>query len=252
MIKKKEFDELKDLLLKETKGKKVYYLANPGNWGDGLIRFGTKLFFAEIGLIYKELSPKRSDWIVPFMKGGVVIYGGGGAWCKNWQNTYVEKLSKRFKVIVLPSTYESKIKLKNTIFFARDKYESLKNIPTPYFTHDMAFYIGSMFYKGNPGSGNGYFYREDKESAGVLELGTNNIDISHKGNHYTPVENFFGEISNYEIIHTDRLHVAIAAVLMKKTLHWYPGNYFKSEAVYNSSIKEHFKNVYFHADFSTQ
>ena len=249
MIKKKEFDELKDLLLKETKGKKVYYLANPGNWGDGLIRFGTKLFFAEIGLIYKELSPKRSDWIVPFMKGGVVIYGGGGAWCKNWQNTYVEKLSRRFKVIVLPSTYESTIKLKNTIFFARDKYQSLTNIPTPYFTHDMAFYIGSMFYKGSRGSGIGYFYREDKESAGMLELDNTNNDISHKGNHYTPVKDFFSEIDNYETVYTDRLHVAIAAVLLKKKLHWYPGNYFKSEAVYKSSVKEHYESVNFHSEF---
>tara|TARA_Y100001968_G_scaffold332796_1_gene392303 strand:- start:1223 stop:1969 length:747 start_codon:yes stop_codon:yes gene_type:complete len=246
MITKNDFDPLKELLLKETKGKNVYYLANPGNWGDGLIRYGTKLFFEDIGLEHKELSPKKSDWIIPFIKGGVVIYGGGGAWCKNWQNTYVEKLSKRFKVIVLPSTYESEVTIKNTTFFARDKYQSLANIPTPNFMHDMAFYIGSRFYKKNEGSGSGYFYREDKESSGKIELDKNNVDISHKGDHYTPVEGFFEEIDKYAVIYTDRLHVAIASVLLKKTVHWYPGNYFKSEAIYNSSIKDNYENVYFH------
>ncbi|WP_339726240.1 polysaccharide pyruvyl transferase family protein [uncultured Paraglaciecola sp.] len=246
MIKKDDFNELKSTILRECKGKKVYYLPNPGNWGDGLIRYGTIKFLEEIRLEYKELTPNKKDWILPFLRGGVVIYGGGGAWCNNWENNYVKKLSKRFKVIVLPSTYEFEYNFNNVIFYARDKFQSIENALSAKFTHDMAFYIGSEFYTGNKGLGIGNFFREDTESANVIKLPETNIDISHKGNHLTPVSRFFKELDYFETIYTDRLHVAIAGALLKKEVHLYPGNYFKIEAIYNSSLKPYFSNITFH------
>jgi exopolysaccharide biosynthesis predicted pyruvyltransferase EpsI len=250
MINIKDFDELKNTIIKETKGKNVYYLPNPGNWGDGLIRHGTLKLFNDINLKYTELTHKKTDWIIPFIKGGVVIYGGGGAWCANWHNSYVRKLRKRFKVIVLPSTYEFKESLDNVVFFSRDKYESLKNVPSSRFTHDMAFYIGNEFTTEKRGEGIGYFFREDKESSNLIELPKNNIDISHKGNHLTPVQSFFEELDKYSEIYTDRLHVAIGSSLLGKKVHLYPGNYFKIEAVFKSSIEPNFNNIIFSNNFS--
>lgn len=245
MIKLNEFNELKKTILKETEGENVYYLPNPGNWGDGLIRYGTLKFFNDINLKYTELTPKKIDWIIPFLKGGVVLYGGGGAWCNNWYNNYVNKLSKRFKVIVLPSTYEIGNNYRNVIFFSRDKFQSLKTIPNAKFAHDMALYISDEFTTGEKGLGKGFFFREDKESANNFSLPKNNIDISHKGNHLTPVENFFKELDMYEEIYTDRLHVAIASCLLGKKVYLFSANYFKIEAIYNSSLKNNFENLIF-------
>lgn len=246
MIDSKEFKELKDTLINETTGKNVYYLPNPGNWGDGLIRYGTIKLLNDLGINYTELSNNKRDWIIPFLKGGIVIYGGGGAWCHNWQNNYVNKLRLRFKVIVLPSTYELQYKYDNVIFYSRDKFQSLDNAYNSKFTHDMAFYIGDEFYTGNKGNGVGYFYRDDIESSNNIDKPTNNIDISHKGTHLTPVEDFFKELDKYEIIYTDRLHVAIASCLLGKSVNLYPSNYFKIEAIYNSSLKTNFEKVTFH------
>ena len=59
----------------------VYYFANFGNWGDGLIRHGTLKFFQDINLNYKEIKlPEKAarrlpilvPFLVPFLKRGTV------------------------------------------------------------------------------------------------------------------------------------------------------------------------------------
>ena len=242
----KEFKNLETLIKSNTKGRNVYYAANSGNWGDSLIREGTLKFFRDINLDYEELRLVRRDWLTPVLKGGVVLYGGGGAWCNSWTSSekYVRVLSKRFKVIVLPSTFQFTYKIPNTIFTRRDDYESKINMPDTLFCHDMAFYLGNQPYK--EGTGTGYFYRTDKESKGNLKKNRSNRDISAEGNHFSEGITFFKEIAKYSEIHTDRLHVAIASCLLSRKVHFYPGSYFKNLAVYKSSIEPHFKNVTFH------
>lgn len=225
----------------------VYYLANPGNWGDGLIRAGSIKFFKDIDLKYKELTLNKKEWILPFMTGGTVIYGGGGAWCDYWNEgeKYISKLQKRFKIIVLPSSYEKHYSYPgNVTFFSRDKHESLQNMPNSEFCHDMAFYLGKM--EAPKGSGVGYFFRTDVESSNKIEIPSSNRDISLEGHHYSEMYPFLKAISEYEVIQTDRLHVAIAGALLGREVHLYPGSYFKIRAIYESSIKDYFDNVKFH------
>ena len=226
----------------------VYYLPNPGNWGDGLIRYGTLKFFRDINLEYKELTFKKKDWFFPCINGGTIIYGGGGAWCKYWRHSelYARRISKRFKLIVLPSTYEHSFSIPNTTFFRRDQYESKQNMPHSFFSHDMAFYIGNEYLTEAPGRGEGYFFRTDIESAINGGVPEENNDISSNGNEFSNVSNFFQEINKFSTVYTDRLHVAIAALLLKKETHLYAGKYFKNKAVFMSSIKSYFNNAYFH------
>jgi hypothetical protein len=76
----KAFTILEKTLKAECSRGPVYYFSNPGNWGDGLIRYGTLKFFQDINLHYKELkSAKKKEWLLPFLRGGTVVYGGGGA-----------------------------------------------------------------------------------------------------------------------------------------------------------------------------
>lgn len=230
----------------------VYYFANPGNLGDALIRYGTIKFFRQTGIKYKELRIENSkiEWLIPVMRGGTLIYGGGGAWCKLWNfsRRILAKKHKYFKnIVILPSSYEISWSIPNATYFCRDFYDSKKNRPKAIFCHDMAFYIGRI--SATKGTETGYFFRKDKESANKIEIPPENNDLSYKGNHFSDVYPFFEELAKYSVIHTDRLHVAIASCLLGKELHLYPGSYFKNRAVYMSSMKDCFENVYFHEDF---
>lgn len=228
----------------------VYFLPNTGNWGDALIRQGTLRFLQDVGLHCRELTRSRGGWIIPFLRGGTVIYGGGGAWCRLWPRSAktVTRLASRFQVVVLPSTYELRYAIPRTSFFCRDRFESRQNMPDASFCHDMAFYLGRQSLPGR-GSGRGNFFRRDRESAGRIAIPADNQDISTPGDQLSDVSPFFREINRFSAIYTDRLHVAIAACLLEKEVHLYPGAYFKNQAVYRSTMLEHFPNAHFHADF---
>lgn len=243
-----EFNKLAEMIKEKCRNKKIYYFANPGNWGDALIRHGTIKFFDDHGIDYTELTSKRIDWILPVIRGGVVIYGGGGGWCDVWGHSerIVNKLRRRFPIIVLPSSYDKTFMIPNTLFFSRDLFESKNNMDQSIFCHDMAFYIGML--PSTDGSGTGCFFRSDKETSGRITIPDTNIDLSVKGTHFSDVKEFIEVIARYKIIYTDRLHIAIAACLLGREVHLYPGSYFKSRAIFNSSLKDYFNNVYFHEE----
>ncbi len=178
----------------------VYYFPNPGNWGDGLIRHGTLKFLNDINLNFKEMTNRKGDWLFPLLKGGTVIYGGGGAWCKMWKHSVniVSRLKRRFKVIVLPSTYELSYSIPNTLFCCRDLFESKQNMPNAVFCHDMAFYIGKLFRKTGKGNGNGYFFRCDNESANRINIPSCNYDISLNGNQLSEISPVLDEINKFQ------------------------------------------------------
>ncbi|WP_197076254.1 polysaccharide pyruvyl transferase family protein [Grimontia sp. AD028] len=93
-------------------------------------------------------------------------------------------------------------------------------------------------------------FRKDVESMG-WDLDFPNIDISRSFAFTTQSEykirasacNFIQFIDKFDIVNTDRLHVAITAALLGKNVNFYSNSYFKCEAIYNQSLKENYKNV---------
>lgn len=243
---KEDFNLLANFIKTESGNKRIYYMANPGNWGDGLIRVGTTEFFNKQNIPYTELFKKPISWIRPFLTGGTFIYGGGGAWCKYWNtgSKYVSLFSKRMTTIVLPSTYETQYKISNTHFFSRDKFESIRAMPSAQFCHDMAFFC--TLKKSNPGDGDGLFFRNDLERDSRHDIIKGNVDFSRKGTHLTPIGPFLNEIGKKHRIFTDRLHIAIASSLLGKETHLYSNNYFKIKAIYKSSLQDNFPNCIYH------
>jgi len=259
---KKKFIDLGVVIKKKCRGRIVYYFPNPGNWGDGLIRHGTLKFFKEINLVFNEVSSleeldylenkkNQKKYFRFFKRKSVVIYGGGGAWCELWNHSasYLSNLQDDYNIIVLPSSYETNYHMRNTIFYTRDKFNSHINMPHATFCHDMAFYIGNDFSNSQRGVGAGYFFRTDDESSGQINIPSENFDLSLEHEHLADISPFFEAINQFSVIYTDRLHVSIAAALLKKEVHLYPGSYFKNEAVYLSSLKDYFDNVTFHKNF---
>lgn len=220
--------------------KPVYYMPNPGNWGDGLIHWATIRFFRKINISPTIFQP---DNMAAAMEAppGLFIYGGGGAWCKNWKGGYyrVRDACKIHEVLVLPSSYEDfpDIKSENITYYRRDNFDSARRIPKSTFCHDMVFSAEPM--TARRGSGTGYFFRTDKESAGRIRIPDNNIDISAKGDYKSNPFGFFNALAQFETIHTDRLHVAISCALLSKKCFLYEGSHFKNGAVYESSIKDY-------------
>ena len=231
-----EFSALKCCLREESAGREVYYVANPGNWGDALIRAGTLRLLREMRLNYQEVA-----WETPFPSGRekLLIFGGGGAWCRFWRHAYdyVKKASEQFdRIVVLPSTFDMPCDLANCVFFARDRFESATNLPQARFCHDMAFYLGGI--RSGVGCGRGNFFRTDVESGGCVDAPGDNCDISAEGTLASPLSPFFKTIGAYREVLTDRLHVAIAGALMRKRVHLFEGGYFKNTAVYRSSMRQ--------------
>jgi exopolysaccharide biosynthesis predicted pyruvyltransferase EpsI len=50
-------------------------------------------------------------------------------------------------------------------------------------------------------------------------------------------------INHFSIVHTNRLHISIAALLLRKNVFFYPNSYNKNESVYRYSIENRYSNV---------
>lgn len=241
-------------------GAVVHYLPNHGNWGDALIRRGTLAFFRDAEIEVKEhfyvkwRAPRmlrKPPWLKSVKdREGVLIYGGGGAWCREWDiSGYVRAVSRYFRhTIILPSTFAIRPQLESATYYCRDRFESQTLLEEACFCDDMAFYLGLQ--RGSRGQGEAKMFRTDRESSGLINIPADNRDLSLEGKYRDRYTGFFDAISPFETVHTDRLHVAIAACLLGKKLHLYAGSYFKNQAVYLSSIKDVFPNVTFHKQWT--
>lgn len=94
------------------------------------------------------------------------------------------------------------------------------------------------------------FYRTDIEKT-EIPLPDDNIDVSlvflygitsPLKSSFT-VYHLFKYLESFEIINTNRLHVAISAGLLGKTVNFSPNGYFKCRAVYEHSLMKQFPNV---------
>jgi exopolysaccharide biosynthesis predicted pyruvyltransferase EpsI len=93
-------------------------------------------------------------------------------------------------------------------------------------------------------------FRNDKESTDI-SIPADNIDVSRLLKSGDMSEKWVMETSilflnfldHYDQINTNRLHVCIAGILLKKRVNFYPNAYYKNEAIYHFSMKDKFNNV---------
>ena len=203
----------------------------------------------DTGIKYRELYRKPASWIIPFVLGGIYIYGGSGAWCKHYNTgeKYIKIFSKRFKTIVLPSTYDKTFEYPKVEFYCRDMQESQSNMPSATFCHDLAFYLTPQP-KNKATKDVGHFFRRDAERNQLHALPKDNWDISRDGKQLNDAYEFIEHINSFKTIYTDRLHVAIAGTLIGKEVHIFSNNYFKTRAIFESSMRNNFKNCTFHSE----
>jgi exopolysaccharide biosynthesis predicted pyruvyltransferase EpsI len=97
------------------------------------------------------------------------------------------------------------------------------------------------------------FYREDSESI-MGKVPNDNIDVSKLFttgvfNRYTSLASSYFLLkfmNRYSVINTDRLHGAIASILLNKKVNFYPNDYHKSIGVYEYSIVDEYDKLRWH------
>jgi hypothetical protein len=255
------FDELAKALLQAADGREVIFLQNNGNYGDCLIRYGTIRFFQDIGLPYREYDMgKRTDKAAAFAHGvldrlsrrHLYVYSGSGAWADvcsvGFKNVHRQIKANR-NIFILPTTFQ-RFGLPDDIpVFVRDRFESWKVVPHAKFCHDMAFYLALVaperLLPGRipPEQALGLVFRTDNEARthGLAKLNSN-VDISATGTHSGDPHKYLRMIDRFAELATDRLHVAIGALLLGKRVFLTEGIYFKMRAIYNSSVQGIFAN----------
>lgn len=235
------------------------YIPNEGNAGDVIIQQSTIKLFEKNNI--KFTLGKYND----IYKGENLVYGGGGNLIGKYPQAkkFIDLNADNNHIVILPHTIaksdNSLNKLnKNSIVFCRERtsYEYVsKFIEKCYLHKDLAFYLDLESYKKESKYEMGNMFRIDVESLNSSKkIPSDNVDISHalirRNQHInlqigqTVFKEFINYIADFEIINTDRLHVAIIATLLNKNVNFYANSYYKNKAVYDYTLSE-YPNVKF-------
>jgi len=234
----------------------LFYVRNNGNWGDAVIAAGTKAFMEHFEIrplsVPFRLCRIQPAFVFHCLSGNrptVLLYTGGGFLTSHYRRpNQLKRLARRFdRLFLLPSTINidlAAFQLHSAqVVYRRDNFESAANCPDSHFCHDLAFFWNSP--QVSPETEIGFFFRTDRESTGI-SLPPNNLDIANLGTDKSDPDELISRIGRYRCIHTNRLHVAIAAAMIGRETHLYPNDYFKNRAVFESSLKHNYPNVFFH------
>ena len=258
-------DQLIEFLKKNVCGQeKIYWHLNNGNGGDCLTTYGTHILLESLQIKYQlhTISNENKDKDID-----VLMYGGGGNLVPLYQNcqTFLEKFVNSAKIIIiLPHTISGNENLlqslpNNVFIFCRDHISwsycrSLSKFPQNIlFGHDLALQVVIPLIN-KPMYNDLYAFRNDKEiNCNRKSIPSNNTDISL--NYYVNVNSvddtirqakeFLRIIDKYNIIHTDRLHVAIAGHILHKKVNFYNNSYSKNTSVHDSTLSK-FPNIIYH------
>jgi exopolysaccharide biosynthesis predicted pyruvyltransferase EpsI len=234
------------IFLRKYEGSCVDFFRFGGNYGDSVIWHGTMNLLSDLNITTVNVD------ITTEGKNNVLLIDGGGNFVNYYddvRNFINEKYNQYKEIVFLPHTIFgdkqievlSKLK-KNTTIFCRERESAnfvdlfAKNCNV-FLWHDCAFY--NSFKQSKKGKGTLNAFRSDCESVFKFKPEFN-IDISYNGYATKPLNEFLDTINEFEQINTDRLHVAITAVLLGKTVNLFSNSYFKNKAVYEYSLHEYF------------
>jgi exopolysaccharide biosynthesis predicted pyruvyltransferase EpsI len=240
--------------LSRYSGKEILYCSNPGNGGDAFIAHATFRLFEELAIRYN---------VVPYdykTEGMTIFYGGGGNLIEGrYHHAQIflgNNVGRGNSIVLLPHTVRGHLDLlagsSDVTVICREtfSYDALRAAGLPaerlYLSEDMAFTIDPAgLAETKKGSGTGYFFRTDAESAGKQAIPEGNLDVSMcwNGDHWVDPE--FTEavcrsivlyLNRFETVVTDRLHVGIMGALCGKRVFLHPNDYYKNRAVYDHSL----------------
>jgi exopolysaccharide biosynthesis predicted pyruvyltransferase EpsI len=232
--------------LAQYRGKTVHVLINPGNAGDGLIHLAGRELLSGLGIRSREFlypAPATGDTLLIHGCGG---FGGVSAHRVEQSRFYFD----RFKdVVILPSSFDPARPAvldflatlpEHVTVFCREKISydlALQCAAHPeklFLSEDVAFLYDYGKWVRRRGKGTLVCFRTDSDSAQESRPSCS-IDISKYGDKHDAWPLLFC-VSLFEEVHTDRMHVGIAAAMMNKQTYYYDNNYHKIRATYAHSM----------------
>ena len=232
--------------LRQFAGKDVTVLLNPGNAGDGLIHLGARELFGNLGLRFREkLFPTKLAGEVLLIH-GCGGFGGVSAHRVAQSRHYFERFEE---IVILPSSFDTgrpevqeflQTVPDHVTVYAREKVSfdlaaaCIADAGRLKLSQDLALRYDYTSWKARAGSGTLAAFRTDAEAA--LEVsGICSIDVSRYGDKYDAWP-LLDVVSRFETVHTDRMHVGVAAAMMGKQTFLYDNSYHKIRAVYEHSL----------------
>lgn len=207
------------------RGAKAREFWGPGNVGDLLIRRGAEQLYAAYGITICRNGEKPD----------VVFYGGGGNMGPLYPGTRLTRMDARataaadgVPLIVLPQSWTGPEDLAADQFFVREN-RSLEHCPSAVLAPDLGLAYMPAVNAPDPQHGVGWFMRCDCERHQPV-VAKNCGDPAVLA---ATAENYVRLAATYCVIHTDRLHFAIAAMIAGREVHLYANSYFKNEAIYH-------------------
>jgi hypothetical protein len=219
-------------------GRKVGFLPLDGNVGDRLIDAAAEQLMRRFGVSYRRLNSRELQSGVPDAPLDAILVSGGG----NMGATYPWPLLARRQalalgvaVTILPQSFTDTGEDTNGYarVFVRER-ASLKISPDFLLAPDLALGLHPPRVDEGAEAETGVWLRTDRESAVAdhgLSLG-DPISVSRS------VVEYLGLAAKFEHVITDRLHFAIAGLLMGRQVTLLPNSYDKNRSMYDTWLRE--------------
>lgn len=207
------------------RGSKSREFWGPGNVGDLLIRRGAEQLYAAYGIAICGKDEKPD----------VIFYGGGGNMGPLYPGTRLTRLAARavatelgVPLVVLPQSWTGPEDFVADQFFTRE-HRSLEHCLHAVLAPDLGLAYTPAIQLAEPQHDVGWFMRHDCER----QQPTVARNCGDPAVLAATAEDYVRLAASYQVIHTDRLHFAIAAMIAGRETHLYANSYFKNEAIYH-------------------
>lgn len=230
-----------------------------GNLGDGLIALGTLDLFEDLGWAPKCIHGRHKEVFSGYSH---IVMGGSGGWVKGMWETYLEQtvafLQNGGHLLILPTSFsgfgsEFVPYADQVTIFCREQrsYDELLRQGMPedriFVCPDMAFYTKEEHFADLETEGRYpvlQIFRLDEEGGRKsppresvdLPLLFNDIQWASIEQCVKPLRAVAGLISQFECVETDRLHMAVLAALIGRTVRLEPSSYFKIKAIFDYTL----------------
>lgn len=211
------------------RGATVAEFWGPGNVGDLLIRRGAERLYEAFGITVTQQAGAAD----------VVFYGGGGNMGPLYPGTRTTRLEALrvarqagVPLVVLPQSWTGPEDFEADMLFARE-HLSLALCPRAVLAPDLGLAYAPPLKFSEPAHEIGWFMRTDTERAQPLVP----KDSGDPASLAATAEDYVRIAANYRVVHTDRLHFAIGAMIAGRKAVLYANSYPKNEAMFHLWLK---------------
>jgi exopolysaccharide biosynthesis predicted pyruvyltransferase EpsI len=224
-------------------GKKCLHVQANGNAGDRVIWRGTEQLLKHFGISFKSIRPKFfiEERIESY---DIIMWAGGGNMGdlypgeRNLRNRVIRVAKKlNLKTVVLPQTWTGIDCPDVDEIYVRERVSQEMYAPHAVLKPDLGLYWNvptQVLLKIPPLARRmpeGHFFRIDVESLPTT------LPVRDPAKECNNAIEYAQLASKYRIIHTNRLHFGIAALMVGTKVVFYPGKTFKIRSIWDTWLK---------------